>query len=206
MRGCFDGKHMAHIAAWFGGAHVGAQGSGATTYAAIVNNTPQHEVIAEHIVRVGAFDVRTRPLMQLLSAYSDYDDLAAYGELLMPVVVRIRGPSAFCEATPCRVSHYMAIAPPLAAAIAVVDAAVEKYLQTRDIKRATPYSCVNIDRDSTRSNATAHAPLAATAVRLATRIALASRAEFSDSSARRAAKLEFQTAVAAVASWVTSSI
>jgi hypothetical protein len=197
---------MAHIAAWFGGAHVGAPGSGATTYAAIVNNTPQHDVIADHIVKVGAFDVRTRPLMQLLSAYSDYDDLAAYGELLMPVVVRIRGPSAFCEATPCRVSHYMAVAPPLAASIAVVDAAVDNYLQTREVVQNKPYSCVNIDRDSARGDANVHAPLAATAVRLATRIALASRAEFSDSSARRAAKLEFQTAVAAIAKWAMSSI
>lgn len=190
----------------FGGCHVGAAGSGATTWAAVAQSSSQHQVITTHLNSIDAFDIRGRPMMTQLALMGDFEDLAGFGELLTPAVVRVRGPSAFCEATPCRVGHYMTIAPPLFSAIAFVEAAVAEYCAARGLGQKS-YSCVDVDKSHAKRGA--HAALATAAIRLSTRIIAGSNTgvkQYVDASSRRAAKLEFQTAVTALATWVENNI
>jgi hypothetical protein len=180
----------------FGGAHIGGAGSGETTHAAFTTNTEQYNVISKYIKLCNAVDIRENKLYNEFLQLDDCgEDLVGFQDLVLPVIVRVRGASPFCEATPCRVHNFVRPSAALLTSINWVDTAVNQYLMSRG--QSTTYAMLNREDDSE-----GHLRHACAAVRLASRITRMTAVKYSDSGARRSAKLEFQVAVTALAQHV----
>jgi len=163
----------------FEGGHVGGD-DGLTQQAFITQKSPNGLIIAQ--LCKNAVDVDNLLFYKQIKAISETENVAGFPELLTPILINVKGPSEFCITTPCRIVGKYKVSAALHEAIRWTELAVTDYRRAR-INKAHAYKIdFNIDE-------------AVPAVRLATRIIAASRAEQSDSNARRAAKQEFAAAV-----------
>lgn len=163
----------------FEGGHVGGD-DGLTQQAFIADKSPNGAIIADLCKE--AVDVDKNKFYKQIKAISETENVAGFPELLTPILINVKGPSEFCITTPCRIVGKYKVSAALQEAISWTELAVTDYKRARGMMAAA-YK-IKFDSDD-----------AVPAVRLATRIIAASRAEQSDSNARRAAKQEFAAAV-----------
>jgi hypothetical protein len=182
------------------GAWTGSATGATTLHASIVDQlqsgdgqTP-YATIARHIQRVRAVPVHDGSFAGLVAQMDDTQDMAGYSELFEPVVIRVRGPSAWCVATSTRVAGWVVPTAAYRMAADWVIGAVDAYVAARTLP--------DIDMGWIRSagnppvlNQGAKAA-AATAIRLASRITKGTTLViYSDVTARRTAKAEFSVAI-----------
>ena len=157
------------------GAWTGSATGATTLHASIVDQlqsgdgqTP-YATIARHIQRVRAVPVHDGSFAGLVAQMDDTQDMAGYSELFEPVVIRVRGPSAWCVATSTRVAGWVVPTAAYRMAADWVIGAVDAYVAARTLP--------DIDMGWIRSagnppvlNQGAKAAAAPTAIRLASRI------------------------------------
>lgn len=163
----------------FEGGHVGGD-DGLTQQAFITDKSANGRIIGK--LCEGAVDVENNEFYKQIKAISETENVAGFPELLTPILINVKGPSEFCITTTCRIVGKYKISAALQEAISWTELAVTDYQRARG-KMTAAYK-IKFDSND-----------AVPAVRLATRIIAASRAEQSDSNARRAAKQEFAAAV-----------
>lgn len=184
------------------GAWTGAAAGATTLHATIVKTKAPddpHKIITDHITDIKAVSVNTG-IAKIVAAMNDTENMGGYSDFVEPVVVRMKGPSAMCIATPMRVQGFVVPTAAYTQAAETTIAAMVAY--------AAPRAHLTVSRDkcewirAMKSDGTkqpqAEAAVAA-AIRLATRILAASQSSYNDAAARKSAHREFDVAVAAAA-------
>lgn len=157
--------------------------------------------IADHATAVGAVDTRVgNSMAATVAAFNDTENIGGFAMFFEPVIVRIRGPSEACIATPMRVEGLLVPTAVYTQAADWAIAAAKTFAAPRDHLRITDNKCTWIRTGSGPPTYMADAvPAAATAIRLASRIIAASKSDYNDPYARKAAKKEFDLSIAALA-------
>lgn len=188
------------MAKWTG-AWTGAAAGATTLHATIVKTSAKddpHKIITDHITKIKAVSVNTG-IAKIVAAMNDTENMGGYSDFVEPVVVRMKGPSAMCIATPMRVQGYVVPTAAYTQAAETTIAAMVAYAAPRAHLTVSREKCEWIR--AMKSNGTtpqAEAAVAA-AIRLATRILAASQSSYNDAAARKSAHREFDVAVAAAA-------
>lgn len=184
------------------GAWTGSATGATTLHASIVDQLPRpgdghqtpYDVIRRHIRSVRAVPVRTGSFAELVVRMDDTQDIAGFSELFEPVVIRVRGPSAWCVATSTRVSGWVVPTAAYRMAADWVISAVDAYVAARSLP-AIDLGWLRTAGDPPERNRGAKAA-AATAIRLASRIMKGTTLViYSDVTARKTAKAEFNVAI-----------
>jgi hypothetical protein len=189
------------------GSWTGAATGNTTVNAVIVRTEKDNDPwrrISDHTAAVNAVDIRTgASIAATVAAFNDTDNIGGYTDFFEPVIIRIRGPSGSCIATPMRVEGFLV---PTAAYTQAADWTI-----TAITAFAAPRPHLNITQNSTAWIRTGTAPpvytadavpAAATTIRLASRIIAASKSDYNDPYARKAAKREFDVAASTLAKLV----
>jgi len=194
-----------NITGTWAGSWAGAASGNTTINAIIVGGTGPWTIINEHIKKVGAIQIGGKEpaaLAATVASFNDTANIGGYTEYFEPAVVRIRGPSTSCIATPMRIEGYAVKTAAYTQAADWVIKAVVAFAAPRTHLSITIKDCEWIRDGAGDSSEVVQA--AASAIRLASRIIAASKSDYNDPYARKAANREFDIAAAALAKLIST--